>query len=104
MLATADLLKGELELQIYVKPVTPEVSQEKPLLPPIINLPNYWFIIVIIIQMLSTPGSEWVDPADPTVIAEQELLGAAASIDAAARKLDALRPRVAPKTQVRFRL
>ncbi|XP_045457678.1 talin-1 [Melitaea cinxia] len=44
-------------------------------------------------------GSEWVDPADPTVIAEQELLGAAASIDAAARKLDALRPRVAPKTQ-----
>ncbi|XP_046974627.1 talin-1 isoform X4 [Vanessa cardui] len=44
-------------------------------------------------------GSEWVDPADPTVIAEQELLGAAASIDAAARKLDALRPRVAPNTQ-----
>ncbi|XP_045782660.1 talin-1 isoform X1 [Maniola jurtina] len=43
-------------------------------------------------------GSEWVDPADPTVIAEQELLGAAASIDAAARKLDALRPRVV-KTQ-----
>ncbi|XP_052742703.1 talin-1 isoform X10 [Bicyclus anynana] len=43
-------------------------------------------------------GSEWVDPADPTVIAEQELLGAAASIDAAARKLDALRPR-APKAQ-----
>ncbi|XP_050359192.1 talin-1 isoform X1 [Nymphalis io] len=44
-------------------------------------------------------GAEWVDPADPTVIAEQELLGAAASIDAAARKLDALRPRVTPKTQ-----
>ncbi|XP_028167568.1 talin-1 isoform X4 [Ostrinia furnacalis] len=38
-------------------------------------------------------GSDWVDPADPTVIAESELLGAAASIDAAARKLDALRPR-----------
>ncbi|XP_041983906.1 talin-1 isoform X4 [Aricia agestis] len=38
-------------------------------------------------------GTEWVDPADPTVIAEQELLGAAASIDAAARKLDSLRPR-----------
>ncbi|CAH0716781.1 unnamed protein product, partial [Brenthis ino] len=44
-------------------------------------------------------GSEWVDPADPTVIAEQELLGAAASIDAAARKLDALRPRAAPRTE-----
>ncbi|CAG4965789.1 unnamed protein product [Colias eurytheme] len=44
-------------------------------------------------------GSDWVDPADPTVIAEQELLGAAASIDAAARKLDKLRPRVVPNTQ-----
>ncbi|CAH0404281.1 unnamed protein product [Chilo suppressalis] len=42
-------------------------------------------------------GSDWVDPDDPTVIAESELLGAAASIDAAARKLDALRPRKAVK-------
>ncbi|XP_037872842.1 talin-1 isoform X5 [Bombyx mori] len=38
-------------------------------------------------------GSDWVDPDDPTVIAENELLGAAASIDAAAKKLDSLRPR-----------
>ncbi|KAL3286614.1 hypothetical protein HHI36_001113 [Cryptolaemus montrouzieri] len=38
-------------------------------------------------------GSDWVDPDDPTVIAENELLGAAASIDAAARKLASLRPR-----------
>lgn len=38
-------------------------------------------------------GSDWVDPEDPTVIAENELLGAAASIDAAARKLASLRPR-----------
>ncbi|XP_065168829.1 talin-2-like isoform X5 [Atheta coriaria] len=38
-------------------------------------------------------GSDWVDPEDPTVIAENELLGAAASIDAAARKLAQLRPR-----------
>lgn len=38
-------------------------------------------------------GSDWVDPDDPTVIAENELLGAAASIDAAAKKLAALRPR-----------
>ncbi|CAK1592968.1 unnamed protein product [Parnassius mnemosyne] len=44
-------------------------------------------------------GSEWVDPEDPTVIAEAELLGAAASIDAAARKLDALRPRKPPQLQ-----
>ena len=38
-------------------------------------------------------GSDWVDPEDPTVIAENELLGAAASIDAAAKKLASLRPR-----------
>lgn len=38
-------------------------------------------------------GSDWIDPDDPTVIAENELLGAAASIDAAAKKLANLRPR-----------
>lgn len=34
------------------------------------------------------------DPNDPTVIAESELLGAASSIDAAAKKLENLKPRV----------
>lgn len=43
-------------------------------------------------------GSDWVDPEDPTVIAETELLGAASSIDAAARKLASLQPR---RTSVR---
>jgi talin len=38
-------------------------------------------------------GSDWVDPDDPTVIAENELLGAASSIDAAAKKLASLQPR-----------
>lgn len=38
-------------------------------------------------------GSDWIDPEDPTVIAGNELLGAAASIDAAAKKLANLRPR-----------
>lgn len=38
-------------------------------------------------------GHDWEDPDDPTVIAENELIGAANSIDAAARKLMALRPR-----------
>ncbi|XP_049847483.1 talin-1 isoform X1 [Schistocerca gregaria] len=42
-------------------------------------------------------GTEWVDPDDPTVIAENELLGAAASIDAAAKKLASLRPRKSVK-------
>lgn len=38
-------------------------------------------------------GSNFEDPEDPTVIAENELLGAASSIDAAAKKLANLRPR-----------
>lgn len=38
-------------------------------------------------------GTDWEDPEDPTVIAENELLGAASSIDAAAIKLANLRPR-----------
>lgn len=46
---------------------------------------------ILIIFFIS--GSDWVDPEDPTVIAENELLGAAASIDAAAKKLASLRPR-----------
>ncbi|XP_055955771.1 talin-2-like isoform X4 [Patella vulgata] len=41
------------------------------------------------------PGQDWVDPDDPTVIAENELLGAANSIEAAAKKLAALKPRQA---------
>ncbi|XP_032870789.1 talin-2 isoform X1 [Amblyraja radiata] len=42
-------------------------------------------------------GMEWVDPEDPTVIAEAELLGAAASIEAAAKKLEQLKPRAKPR-------
>lgn len=45
-------------------------------------------------------GEDWVDPDDPTVIAENELLGAAASIDAAATKLANLRPR---RTSIKVR-
>ncbi|XP_039255853.1 talin-2-like isoform X8 [Styela clava] len=45
----------------------------------------------------SMKGPDWVDPNDPNVIAEQELLAAAASIEAAAKKLALLRPRKKPK-------
>uniref|UniRef100_A0A8D2NZR2 Talin 1 n=1 Tax=Zosterops lateralis melanops TaxID=1220523 RepID=A0A8D2NZR2_ZOSLA len=45
-------------------------------------------------------GTEWVDPEDPTVIAENELLGAAAAIEAAAKKLEQLKPRAKPKVTV----
>lgn len=44
-------------------------------------------------------GTEWVDPEDPTVIAENELLGAAAAIEAAAKKLEQLKPRAKPKVR-----
>ncbi|EGW07880.1 Talin-1 [Cricetulus griseus] len=42
-------------------------------------------------------GTEWVDPEDPTVIAENELLGATEAIEAAAKKLEQLKPRAKPK-------
>ncbi|XP_042366162.1 talin-2a isoform X1 [Plectropomus leopardus] len=48
-------------------------------------------------EAMKDGGSEWVDPEDPTVIAENELLGAAASIEAAAKKLEQLKPRAKPK-------
>jgi hypothetical protein len=55
---------------------------------------------------IDVQGSDWVDPDDPNVIAENELLGAALSIDKAAKKLAALRPRRGPKasTSVPFSL
>ena len=41
----------------------------------------------------SLKDDDWVDPSDPTFIAENELLGAAKSIENAAKKLSALKPR-----------
>ncbi|KAL1132788.1 hypothetical protein AAG570_010740 [Ranatra chinensis] len=55
------------------------------------KIAQYVTELVAIAEQLK--GSDWVDPDDPTVIAENELLGAAASIDAAAKKLASLRPR-----------
>ena len=40
-----------------------------------------------------------MDPHDPTVIAEAELLSAANQIEAAAKKLAMLQPRIKPKVQ-----
>lgn len=44
-----------------------------------------------------TLGPDFVDPNDPTAMAERELLGAANQIEAAARKLALLRPRKSAK-------
>ncbi len=49
--------------------------------------------------ILTFVGSDWVDPNDPTVIAEAQLLGAASNIEAAARRLAELQPRRLPKVQ-----
>ena len=38
-------------------------------------------------------GSDWIDPEDPTVIAENELLSAAIAIESAAKKISNLKPR-----------
>ncbi|XP_003372683.1 putative I/LWEQ domain protein, partial [Trichinella spiralis] len=47
----------------------------------------------LVAQVELLKGSDWVDPSDPAVIAENELLGAASSIEAAARRLAQLKPR-----------
>lgn len=41
-----------------------------------------------------------MNPEDPNVIAENELLGAAAAIEAAARKLAELKPKPRPKVKI----
>ena len=57
------------------------------------NLRQILKLISLASEIILLVGTDWVDPDDPTVIAENELLGAAASIDAAAKKLASLRPR-----------
>ena len=44
-------------------------------------------------------GDDYADPDDPNVIAENELLDAAASIEAAAKKLALLQPRKVPRVR-----
>ena len=47
----------------------------------------------VVLIYLPHVGSDWVNLKDPTVVAETELLNAAAAIEAAAKKLETLRPR-----------
>ena len=60
------------------------------------NVANSVSEIIQVAEILK--GSDWVDPEDPTVIAENELLGAANAIESAAKKLSVLKPR--SKTEV----
>lgn len=76
-------------LHILSRPGTTDARQG---LPPIsIRIAQSVTELVAVAELLK--GTDWVDPDDPTVVAENELLGAAASIDAAAKKLASLRPR-----------
>ena len=56
--------------------------------------------VYISLFILCVQGADWVDPDDPMLIAENELLGAAESIDKAARKLASLKPRKEVKGKV----
>jgi len=62
------------------------------------NLPNISRKIAQCVTVLAQTaeilkGQDWVDPDDPMLIAENELLGAAESIEKAAKKLSTLKPR-----------
>uniref|UniRef100_A0A3Q1G7T7 Talin 2b n=1 Tax=Acanthochromis polyacanthus TaxID=80966 RepID=A0A3Q1G7T7_9TELE len=82
----------EQVLQVLQKP-TPEQKQQLAV--------HSKHVAACVTELVQTAeamkGSEYVDPEDPTVIAETELLGAAASIEAAAKKLEQLKPRAKPK-------
>lgn len=45
-------------------------------------------------------GADFIDPDDPTYIAENELFNAAQSIELAAKKLSMLKPRRKPKVKL----
>ncbi|KAM9807576.1 talin-2 [Neosynchiropus ocellatus] len=82
----------EQVLQVLQKP-TPEQKQQLA-----IHSKQVAACVTELVQTAEAmKGSECVDPEDPTVIAETELLGAAASIEAAAKKLEQLKPRAKPK-------
>uniref|UniRef100_A0A673CK80 Talin 2b n=1 Tax=Sphaeramia orbicularis TaxID=375764 RepID=A0A673CK80_9TELE len=82
----------EQVLQVLQKP-TPEQKQQL-----VVHSKHVAACVTELVQTAEAmKGSECVDPEDPTVIAETELLGAAASIEAAAKKLEQLKPRAKPK-------
>ncbi|XP_051170651.1 talin-1 isoform X3 [Leptopilina boulardi] len=87
-----DVAMNYRELLQAILQISSRPSDAKHTLPPISRkIAQSVTELVAVAELLK--GSDWVDPDDPTVIAENELLGAAASIDAAAKKLASLRPR-----------
>ncbi|XP_015597713.1 talin-1 isoform X2 [Cephus cinctus] len=87
-----DVALNYRELLQAILQVSSRPGEAKHMLPPISRkIAQSVTELVAVAELLK--GNDWVDPDDPTVIAENELLGAAASIDAAAKKLASLRPR-----------
>jgi talin len=66
------------------------------------NVANAVSEIIQVAEILK--GSDWIDPEDPTVIAENELLGAANAIESAAKKLAILKPRSRTEVSSNFQL
>lgn len=81
----------ELVLQCIQRPNGASGEEKQMLIEKSRNIASSVTEIVSCVEALK--GTDWVDPDDPTVIAENELLGAASSIDAAAKKLAQLQPR-----------
>ena len=77
------------QFQIFSK--TSNADSKQSLISHSKNVANTVSDILQIAELLK--GSDYVDPEDPTVIAENELLGAANAIESAAKKLSALKPR-----------
>ena len=77
----------ELVHKIVLKP-TPEQKSKLPTFSK--EVAN---TVAEIVRVAEEMRADWVNPTDPHVIAESELLQAAASIEAAAKKLSELQPR-----------
>ena len=78
----------QLVMQILNKPTT----ESKNLLPNVSRkIAQCVTVLAQTAELLK--GADWVDPDDPMLIAENELLGAAQSIEKAAKKLSTLKPR-----------
>lgn len=96
-----DVAMNYRELLQAILQISQRPSDAKHMLPPISRkIAQSVTELVAVAELLK--GHDWVDPDDPTVIAENELLGAAASIDAAAKKLASLRPRKSIQVKRKF--
>ncbi|ESN92443.1 hypothetical protein HELRODRAFT_115799 [Helobdella robusta] len=79
--------------QIHQKPITAELKQQLAMT----SKKVAQSVTEIVHAAEAIKGMDWFDPQDPSTIAENELLSAANAIEAAAKKLASLQPRLKPK-------